>query len=153
VKRPSKEDAMDNARIVRGVAEQLFGRGRLDFVDEYYDPQYRGHDTLNGEFGRLRLKEIVAMYRTAFPNMNMRIDDLVETSEKVLARWTARGTHTGMFLGVPPTGRESQVQGISLYTFQDGLILEEWTQWNALGLLRDLGITPELPEPSRASVH
>lgn len=135
-------------RIARGVFEELFGRGRLDFAERHYDRSFRGHDALVGDFGFDDVKRNVQMYRSAFPDLAFEIDELIETAEKVLVRWTARGTHRGQFLGKPGTGRQSRVQGISVLTFRNDLIVEDYTQWNVLGLLRDLGLAPELEEPS-----
>src|SRR5213083_2169829 len=137
---------MENGEMVRGVFEQLFGQGKLDYVDRNFDRNYRGHDTLAGEVGVDQLKANVKMYRTAFPDLSVRIDDLIETSEKVLCRWTARGTHRGEFLGKAATGRKTQTAGISVFTCRNGKIVEDYTQWDAFGLLRDLGIAPQLSQ-------
>jgi steroid delta-isomerase-like uncharacterized protein len=139
---------MDNAQIARGVMEELFGRGNLDYVDQYFERTYRGHDTLLGEFGYDRLKQNVQLYRQAFPDLSVKIDDLVSASEKVLLRWTARGTHRGPFLGRSATGKKATVSGITVMTFRNGKISEDYTQWDALGLLQELGITPQIPELS-----
>jgi steroid delta-isomerase-like uncharacterized protein len=143
---------MDNGQIARGVFEELFGKGRLEFADQNYDRSFRGHDTLIGDFGADDVKKNVQLYRSAFPDLSMTIDELIETAEKVLVRWSARGTHRGAFLGKLPTNKQSRVQGISVLTFQNGKITEDFTQWNVLGLLRDLGLAPELdrqaPQPS-----
>jgi steroid delta-isomerase-like uncharacterized protein len=137
---------MENGQIVRGVFEELFGRGKLDYVDRNFDRNYRGHDTLSGDFGPDQLKAQVQMYRTAFPDLSVRIDDLVETSEKVLVRWTARGTHRGEFLGKAATNKRAEIQGITVATCRNGKIVEDFTQWDAFGLLRDLGIAPQLSQ-------
>lgn len=145
---------MDNVQIARGVLEELFGRGNLDYVDQYFERTYRGHDTLVGEFGCDRLKENVQMYRGAFPDLSLKVDDLVSASEKVLIRWTASGTHKGQFLGRPATGKRTQVQGITVFTFRNGKVSEDWTQWDALGLLQELGITPQITElTSQPAAH
>ena len=135
---------MDNAQIARGVMEELFGRGNLAFVDQNFERTYRGHDTLLGEFGTDQLKQEVQMYRTAFPDLSVKVDELISAADKVLIRWSARGTNTGSFLGRPPTGRKMQVQGISVITFGNGKIVEDYTQWEALRMLQDLGIAPSI---------
>ena len=139
---------MDNAQIARGVFEELYGRGNLDYVDECFDGNYRGHDTLIGDFGIDQLKQQAQMYRSAFPDLTIKVDDLVASAEKVLVRWTARGTHRGTFLGRAATGKRTQAEGITVFTFRNGKIAEDWTQWDALGLLQELGITPQIPELS-----
>jgi len=134
----------DNAQIARQTIEDINGKGKLELVEQHFDPGYRGHETLNPDVGREQLKKNVQMYRTAFPDLSMKADEIVAAGDKVLVRWTARGTHKGPFLGVPPTGKPVKTQGITVYTFRNSKILEEWTQWDALGLIRDLGIAQQV---------
>jgi steroid delta-isomerase-like uncharacterized protein len=138
----------DISQIARGVFEELYNRGKLEFIDQNYDPTYKGHDTLDGEFGREQLKKNVRAYRTAFPDLTMRIEDLVPSSNKVLVRWTGRGTHRGPFMGKAPTGKQSSVEGITVITFKNGKISEDWTQWDTLRLLQDLGLAPRVEPPA-----
>jgi predicted ester cyclase len=137
---------MDNGQIARGALEEVFGKGNLEFVDQYFDRSYRGHDTLVGDFGIDGLKQQVQMYRSAFPDMTAKVDELVAAADKVLVRWTCLGTHKGSFLGKGPTGRRAKVQGISVLTFRNAKIIEDYTQWDALHLLQELGISPQIPE-------
>lgn len=139
----------DNAEIVRRSIDELYSKGKLEGVDQLYDPGFRGHDTLVRDFGRDEIKKNVQMYRTAFPDLVMTIDDLVAAGDKVLVRWTARGTHRGPFLGKPATGRQVTARGISVDTFRNGKIVEEWTQWDALGVLQALGLSPQLQPDAR----
>lgn len=141
----------DNAEIARRTVEELYSKGKLDIVDQFYDPGYRGHDTLTGDYGRDDLKRNVQMYRSAFPDLTMTIDDLIDAGSKVLIRWSALGTHDGMFLGQPPTGRQATTRGITVATFRNGKVVEEWTQWDALGVLQQLGIAPQLQQGAQAS--
>jgi predicted ester cyclase len=60
----------------------------------------------------------------------------------VATRWTARGTHRGDFNGIPPTGRESTVTGITIDRVSNGQITESWTNWDTFGLLKQLGVVP-----------
>jgi steroid delta-isomerase-like uncharacterized protein len=139
---------MDNAQIARGVFEEIFSQGKQELIEQYFERSYRGHDTLIGEADRDRFRQSVQMYRAAFPDLNIKVDDLVAASEKVLVRWTARGTHRGQFLGKSPTNKKVEVDGISVLTFRNGKIVEDYTQWDVLSLLQELGITPQIPELS-----
>ena len=133
-----------NATIAKGVFEDLFSRGTLGFIDQYFDPGFRGHETLIQEFDRDQLRENVQAYRRAFPDLVMTCDEVVDAGDKVLVRWTVSGTHRGLFLGLSPTGKSTSVKGLSVMTFRDGRIVEDWTQWDAFGLLRELGVTSGL---------
>jgi steroid delta-isomerase-like uncharacterized protein len=134
----------DYTQVARGIFEELFNKGKLDFVDKNYDPSFQGHETLLEDYGRDQLKKHVQMYRSAFPDLSLNINEVVAAGEKVLLRWRAKGTHRGSFLGKAPTGTTMDVQGISVLTFRNGKIIEEWTQWDALGLLQGLGMAPQI---------
>jgi steroid delta-isomerase-like uncharacterized protein len=142
----------NNTQVARSVFEELYSKGKLDLIDQIFDPSYRGHETLIRQFDRSQLKRNVQGYRTGFPDLTITVSETVEAGEKVLVRWTARGTNSGSFLGQPPTGKQTKVDGISVSTFRNGKIVEDWTQWDALGLLQQLGIAPEMPtaQPSAA---
>jgi steroid delta-isomerase-like uncharacterized protein len=142
----------DNAKIARGVEEELFSKGKLDFVDQHFDPAFKGHETLMGKYGRDQIKKHVQMYRTAFPDLSVTIDDVVAAGDKVLVRWTCKATHRGVFLGKPATGKNVMIDGLSVYNFRNGKIVEEWTHWGALRLLQDLGIAPTIPQPGAPSM-
>ena len=62
----------------------------------------------------------------------------------VATRWTGRGTHTGELMGIPPTGKQVTVVGITISRVEDGKVVEEWTNWDTLGMLQQLGVVPEL---------
>jgi steroid delta-isomerase-like uncharacterized protein len=136
----------DNSQVARRILEDILGQGKLDLIEQIFDPAFKGHDTLIDEFGRDGIKRNVQMYRGAFPDLSFKIDEVTAAGDKVLVRWTGRGTHRGQFLGKAPTGKQATAQGISVYTFRNGKVVEEWTQWDALAVLQALGITPQLSE-------
>jgi steroid delta-isomerase-like uncharacterized protein len=138
----------DNAKIARLMIEDLHNQGKLELLDEHLDPGYRGHETLNPNRSRDQRKKDIQMYRAAFPDLVNKIDEVAAAGDKVLVRWSARGTHKGPFLGVSPTGKPFKTQGITVFTFKNSKIIEEWTQWDALGLVRDLGIADQVELPS-----
>ena len=74
------------------------------------------------------------------------VEDLIAEDDKVVARWTARCTHQGEFMGVAPTGRQVTMGGTSIYRFADGKLAEEWKHWDALGLFQQLGTYPATAE-------
>ena len=134
----------DNSQIARAVMEEMFSKGKLDIVDQHFDSGYQGHESLIGNFGRDQVKKNVQMYRTAFPDLTVSVDDLVAAGDKVLVRFTCRGTHRGNFLGKPATNKNAVTSGITVMKFKNGKLIEDWTQWDALKLLQDLGITPPI---------
>jgi steroid delta-isomerase-like uncharacterized protein len=79
---------------------------------------------------------------SAFPDLERRIDDLIAEGDKVVARWTAQGTQTGEFQGLPPSGKVATSSGITIFRILDGRVVEEWSESDMLGLLQQLGAIP-----------
>jgi predicted ester cyclase len=86
------------------------------------------------------------MYRAAFPDVKITIDDVIASGDKVALRWHSEGTHRGELEGLAPTGARGSVTGISIDHWKDGKVVESWTEWDNLGLARQLGAAP--PEGS-----
>ena len=83
------------------------------------------------------------MYRGAFPDLHFTLEDVIGEGDRVVVRWTATGTHKAEVMGVPATGKRVAVTGIEVSRFADGKLAETWVNWDALGLLRQLGAIPE----------
>ncbi len=142
----------ENKAISRRVGEETSNGGDLDLADELYAPDYVLHDPslpedLHGPEG---LKRYVAMTRAAFPDARVTVEDQVAEGDKVVDRWTARGTHTGEFMGIPPTGRRIEVSGVTISRFAGGKIAEDWYQGDDLGMMRQLGVIPSGEAPGEA---
>jgi steroid delta-isomerase-like uncharacterized protein len=142
----------ENKALSRRVAEEIFNGGNLDLAYELYAPDYVLHDPslpedLHGPDG---LKQYVAMASEAFPDARVTIVDQVAEGDKVVDRWTAAGTHTGEFVGIPPTGRRFEVSGITVSRFAGGKIAEDWYQGDDLGMMQQLGVVPSAEEEGTA---
>jgi steroid delta-isomerase-like uncharacterized protein len=144
-----------NKAIVRRSFEELFNRGDLGVADEVFAATYVGHDPALPQdiHGPDEFKQFVQMYRTAFPDLELTIEDQVAERDRVVTRFTARGTHRGGLLGIPPTGRKVVVTGISIDRMVDGKSAESWTSYDVMSMMQQLGIFPR-PEhvPSSAEV-
>ena len=92
-------------------------------------------------------KQFAADFRQAFPDLQTTIEDMVAEGDKVVIRFSARGTHQGETedLG-PPTGNSFEVTGVTIKRFSDGKIVEDWTNFDALGMMQQLGLVPEAEE-------
>jgi steroid delta-isomerase-like uncharacterized protein len=137
----------ENKRAARAVIEEVFNGGRLELADELIAPDSVGHDPALPEptRGVEGFKEVVTGYRTAFPDLQITVDDQIAEGSLVATRWTARGTHQGDLWGIAPTGKEATVTGIGIDRFEDGRIVESWTNWDTLGLFQQIGISPVTP--------
>lgn len=138
------DTAPENEAAVRRTFEQVWNEGNLSAADELVHPDSVQHDPSMPEEGRgpEGLKHVVSMYRQAFPDLRLVIDDLFSADDKVVSHWHSEGTHRGELRGLAPTGRRVSVTGMSINRFADGKVAEAWTQWDNLGLLQQLGAAP-----------
>jgi predicted ester cyclase len=92
-------------------------------------------------------KQEAANVRRGFPDLESTIEDLIAEGDKVVAHWRSRATHQGEYRGIPPTGKEVDFRGISIYRIEGGQIAQSWSVVDQLGLMRQLGA---IPEPGQA---
>jgi steroid delta-isomerase-like uncharacterized protein len=85
---------------------------------------------------------IIGMMRGGFPDIQWTLEEMIAEGDKVAARFTMRGTHSGTFLGVPPTGKAIAVQAMNIYRLREGHFIEEHGQPDMLGLLQQIGAVP-----------
>jgi len=88
-------------------------------------------------------RQILAAFRSAFPDLNVTTEDIVADGDRVVSRWTARGTHQGELMGIAPTGNRVTIKGIDVLRTAEGRIVERWAQSNDLELMQQLGVVPE----------
>jgi steroid delta-isomerase-like uncharacterized protein len=135
--------------VVRREFEEMFNQGgNLDAAEEIYTPDYVGHEPVFGDsHGVEGARQFAADFRQAFPDIQTTIEDMVAEGDRVVTRFSSRGTHQGETedLG-PPTGNQFEVSGITIEKLSDGKIVEDWTNFDAMGLLRQLGLIPEQQE-------
>jgi steroid delta-isomerase-like uncharacterized protein len=134
----------NNQAVVRQVFEEVWNKGDLARVQEFFAPDYIHHHPLDpsihGVEGHRRL---ATMMRAAFPDLQYTLEDQFAAEDKVATRWTARGTHQGAFRDIAPTGRPAEWTGIVLSRLANGKIVEVWEEFNAVGLRQQLtGASP-----------
>jgi steroid delta-isomerase-like uncharacterized protein len=131
-----------NKALVRRGIEEVYNRGNLASVDEFAASDFVIHlpsEDINGPAGA---KRYVAALRAAFPDLHITIEDQIAEGDRVVTRWTARGTHAGEFQGIPPTGKRGSMTGIDIDRVADGKVVECWVNSDDLGLLQQLGVIP-----------
>ena len=134
--------AVDLKQTSRRLIEEGFGRGNFDVFDELCSEEYRGHDAVTGDADRAQGKENCRMYKTAFPDLKPTILAAYSDGEVCVTHWRMTGTHQKPLMGLEPMGARCTVEGISIDRYKAGKIVESWTQWDALGLMRQLGVAP-----------
>jgi steroid delta-isomerase-like uncharacterized protein len=135
-----------NKTNVRRLFGEVWNKGYVAVADELFAPSYHHHDSSTPDFGRgpESEKKRVTLYRQAFPDIRFTIEDLLAEGETVVARWSCRGTHKGELNGIAPTGRQFSITGLSIARFTNGKMFEGYVNWDALSLLQQLGVVPEL---------
>jgi steroid delta-isomerase-like uncharacterized protein len=138
-----------NKTVSRRFFEEVFSKGNLAVADEIIvkDQVNSGPGNPPGLLpGREGTKQLVTMYRNAFPDVRFTIDEQIAEGDKVVTRWTAHGTHQGELAGIPATGKSSTVTGIVVDRLVNGKIAESWGIFDEFGMMQQLGVipTPEL---------
>src|ERR1700688_4796862 len=135
-----------NKNAVRRLFDELWNKGNLPVADELIGANYTHHDPSTPDVGRGREseKKRVTLYRNAFPDLRLTVEDLFAEGETVVARWSCRGTHKGELNGIAPTGKQFNITGVSIARFTNGKMFEGYVNWDALSLMQQLGVVPEL---------
>jgi steroid delta-isomerase-like uncharacterized protein len=133
-----------NKALLRRFYEELWNQGNLEAIPELISEDFVDHHALPGAPpSRERLAALVTTWRTAFPDMRESVEDLIAEGDKVVGRFTMRGTHDGAFMGVPPTSRSVTMSGIDIVRVADGKIAEFWYGEHLLELMQQLGAAPD----------
>jgi steroid delta-isomerase-like uncharacterized protein len=142
-----------NKSIVRRLIEEVWNKGNLSVADELFASTYEHHDASSPDFGRgpESEKKRATLYRTAFPDFRLTVEDIIAEGETVMTRWSCRGTHKGDLSGIAPTGKQFTISGITVGRLANGKIAESYVNWDALGLMQQLGVVPELAAKTKAA--
>jgi steroid delta-isomerase-like uncharacterized protein len=142
-----------NKTSVRRLFEEVWNKGYVPVADELFAPTYTHHDNSTPDAGRGPggEKNRVTLYRNAFPDIRFTIEDIIAEGETVVARWSCRGTHKGDLSGIAPTGKQFNITGVSIARFTNGKMSEGFVNWDALGLMQQLGVVPELGKVKAAA--
>ena len=136
--------ASTNKDIVRRLGVEPW-EGNVGVIDDLVSADYVGHDPAQPDMhGPAGVKTFITTYLSAFPDGSITIDGQLAEGDLVATRWTGRGTHNGELMGIPPSGKEVTVSGITISRLQDGKVVEEWQNWDTLGMLQQLGVVPDL---------
>ena len=148
---PEAGAATDLGELSRRAFEEAFNEGKFELTDQYTAPDAVSHDPalppgMRDMRGPELLRRLVQMYRNAFPDVRITVDEVISAADKVVLRWHSEGTHRGELEGYAPTGARGSVTGITIDHWKDGKVAESWVEWDNLGLARQIGAAP--PEGS-----
>jgi steroid delta-isomerase-like uncharacterized protein len=134
----------DNKAIALRAWEVLFNQRNLDALSEFYATDAVWHQPDRDLQGLEEVKQWLARPFKAFPDLNVSVEDVIAEGEKVVIRYTSRGTHQGETEGLgPPTGRRIELEGLAMQRFEGGKIVEFWDRFDTLSLLQQLGLASE----------
>jgi steroid delta-isomerase-like uncharacterized protein len=130
-----------NEQIARRGFE-AFNTGDLSIVDEVTADNAVNHDPAQPEEaqGPEGFKQVVQLYRGAFPDLTFTIEECFSDGDLVCTRWSTTATHDGDLMGIPATGNAITGTGITIDKIQDGKVVESWNQWDNLGLMQQIGV-------------
>jgi steroid delta-isomerase-like uncharacterized protein len=134
--------SVEENKAVAARFYEVYNQGRMEVIDEIFAPDFVGrdpNDPSRERHGPEGVRRVVEAFRSAFPDLEGTLEDQTAEDDKVVNRYTGRGTHRGEFLGVAPTGREITLSGVTIFRLSDGKIVEGWDFYDGLGLLHQLG--------------
>jgi len=138
----------EHKQLVQRFYEEVVNAGDIDKIDELVAEDFVEHEEFPGiSSDREGVKEFFRLLRGAFPDVHFTAEDVIADGELVASRFTMTGTHDGEYMGVPATNKQVKVSGIDVLRVRDGKCVEHWGQFDAMGLMQQLGA---LPTPTQA---
>ncbi len=133
----------ENKVIIHRWVDEAWNQGNVEILDDLTHPAFIDHhlppDVPPNIEGH---KAWIQMVRAGFPDIHITIEDVVVGDEKVAARMSVSGTHTGEFMGMPPSGKSIHFGAIGISRFTDGKSVEYWETFDALSMMQQIGALP-----------
>ncbi len=128
----------ENKKIVLRSFKE-FDKGELKTIEDLTASNFIDHNPLPGQARGIEgVKQASGIYRAAFPDAKIVVEDLIAEGDKVVIRWTGRGTHKGEFLGVPASSKLVDLRGISIFRVVNGKIVEQWSELNLFDIMQQI---------------
>jgi steroid delta-isomerase-like uncharacterized protein len=133
-----------NEAVVQRWWQDLWNRGDLSVADQIIAPSWTDHDPSSpwAPPGIDGCKVLVSAYRAVFPDIHFTIEKQVASATAVVSHWRCRGTHRGDVMGIAPTGKMIEVEGITILELAEGKIHRGTTIYDALGMMQQIGAVP-----------
>lgn len=132
-----------NKAIIRRFWEEVFNGRKLSLIDELFTTDWVYHGVAGRKlYGQEGLKQFLTMYYNAFPDIQVKVENLIAEGDKVVSHVISRGTHKGELMGIAPTGKQVTVPAICVSRFAGDKIVEDWEIIDLLGMLQQLDVIP-----------
>ena len=133
----------ENKTLERRIYEEIYNKKNMGAVEQFYATDWVCHPSPPGMPPGLEgMKQQHAMINAAFPDMQVKLEDIVAEGDKVACLWTATATHKGEFMGMPATGKQVTIKGIHIDRIAGGKIVETWNYSDMMGVMQQLGMKP-----------
>jgi predicted ester cyclase len=139
--------AEENKALVRRFFQEFWDQKNVAAADAFIAANHVDHTPGSPPGlppGPEGFKQFASVYFTAFPNLRITIDDQVAEGDTVVTRWTTQGTNTGSLFGMPATNKSATITGITIDRMAGGKAVETWTNFDALGMMQQLGVIPSM---------
>jgi steroid delta-isomerase-like uncharacterized protein len=136
---PPDSAKVQNIEAVHVVFSEIWSRGNVDLIDDLFAEDFVGHFPAGTVHGREGVLDRVTAHRTAFPDWTEEAEDTIADRDRVVVRFTSRGTNLGEFLGNPPTRNRVEISEVAIFRLRNGKIIEQWVYPDMLSLQRQLG--------------
>jgi steroid delta-isomerase-like uncharacterized protein len=131
----------ENKIIAKRAFDEILSRGQFELAEQLYAKDFVNH----GMHQDISLEEDQAAlkgWHQAFPDIVIRPEKLIAEGDLVTIYWVARGTNTGTGNGLPATGKKAELAGITIWRIVDNKIKEEWSAFDQLSMMQQLGLLP-----------
>lgn len=129
--------------VIQQLVDGFWNQGDESVLDQLFAENMQDHNVRPGvPAGRVGLKQTITGVRAAFTDSHLSLEDAVVDGGKIAWRWTFSGTHTGVLMGIPATGKQIAFSGITIDRIANGQIVERWAQIDMLGMMQQLGVIP-----------
>jgi steroid delta-isomerase-like uncharacterized protein len=149
LRRPRRKAATVTPRDVVRRLHELWTTGDPDAATEVYAEDFVAHFPASGELPERRgvdgVRSGIRRIKTAFPDWREDVDDMVTEGNRVVTRYTSRGTHRGAFWGIAASGRRVELPEISIFRVARGKVAEQWCAFDELTRMQQLGATLTRP--------
>lgn len=139
------ETAGQRKAVARRVFEEIFNQGKFEVADEIYAKDFVNHGATR-DVGLKEDQDAARGWRSAFPDLKMSVDKILVDGEFVTVLWSGGGTNTGEGNGLPATGNKLKGRGITIWRISGGKIREEWSEFDNMRILQQLGLMPAAPK-------